>query len=240
MAGGLLNIVSYGNQNVYLNGNPSKTFFKTVYKKYTNFGLQKFRTDFNGLRNLRMNEPSKFTFKMKRYAELLMDTYLVVTLPTIWSPIYPPQDCSGDWVPYEFKWIDNLGTQMIDEVNITVGGQLLNRYTGSYFLALIQRDFTGSKKNLYEYGFNRPIYSSEKAVQSYINSREFQDEHAYIAVVVNKDDASEGQVHLTDSLEQPLVKIKEAALLMDNISYFWHKEEKYSLARDQLVPFDEG
>jgi hypothetical protein len=97
-----------------------------------------------------------------------------------------------------------------------------------------------SKKNLYEYGFNRPIYSSEKAVQSYINSREFQDEHAYIAVVVNKDDASEGQVHLTDSLEQPLVKIKEAALLMDNISYFWHKEEKYSLARDQLVPFDEG
>ena len=70
-----------------------------------------------------------------------------------------------------------------------------------------------SKKNLYEYGFNRPIYSSEKAVQSYINSREFQDEHAYIAVVVNKDDASEGQVHLTDSLEQPLVKIKLKILI---------------------------
>jgi hypothetical protein len=97
-----------------------------------------------------------------------------------------------------------------------------------------------SKKNLYEYGFNRPIYLSEKAVQSYINSREFKDEHAYIAVVVNKDDASEGQAHLTDSLEQPLIKIKEAALLMDNISYFWHREEKYSLTRDQLVPFDEG
>ena len=91
MAGGLLNIVSYGNQNVYLNGNPSKTFFKTTYKKYTNFGLQKFRTDFDGLRNLRMTESSNFTFRMKRYAELLMDTYLVVTLPTIWSPIYPPQ-----------------------------------------------------------------------------------------------------------------------------------------------------
>lgn len=97
-----------------------------------------------------------------------------------------------------------------------------------------------SEKNLYEYGFNRPIYSSEKAVQSYINSRKFKDEHAYVAVVVNKDDVSEGQAHLTDSLEQPLIKIKEAALLMDNISYFWHKEEKYSLVRDQLVPFDGG
>ena len=151
MAGGLLNIVAYGNQNVYLNGNPSKTFFKTTYKKYTNFGLQKFRTDFDGLRALRMTESSKFTFRMKRYAELLLDTYLVVQLPTIWSPIYPPQqDCSSNWAPYEFKWIDNLGTQMIEEVEISVGGQTLNRYSGAYLLAMVQRDFSNVKKDLYD------------------------------------------------------------------------------------------
>ena len=150
MPGGLLNIVAYGNQNVYLNGNPSKTFFKTTYKKYTNFGLQKFRIDFDGLRNLRMTESSKFTFRMKRYAELLMDTYLVVNLPTIWSPIYPPQDCSTNWAPYEFKWIDNLGTQMIEEIEISVGGQTLNRYSGAYLLAMMQRDFTTEKMALYD------------------------------------------------------------------------------------------
>jgi len=150
MAGGLLNIVSYGNQNVFLNGNPSKTFFKTTYKKYTNFGLQKFRTDFDGLRNLRMSESSNFTFRIKRYAELLMDTYLVVTLPTIWSPIYPPQNCTDNWAPYEFKWIDNLGTLMIEEIEISVGGQVLNRYTGAYLQALIERDFTLSKRLLYD------------------------------------------------------------------------------------------
>jgi len=150
MPGGLLNIVAYGNQNVYLNGNPSKTFFKTTYKKYTNFGLQKFRIDFDGLRNLRMTESSKFTFRMKRYAELLMDTYLVVNLPTIWSPIYPPQDCSSNWAPYEFKWIDNLGTQMIEEIEISVGGQTLNRYSGAYLLAMMQRDFTTEKMALYD------------------------------------------------------------------------------------------
>ena len=60
MTGGLLNIVSYGNQNVILNSNPKKSFFKTTYAKYTNFGLQKFRIDFNGLRNLRMSEESRF------------------------------------------------------------------------------------------------------------------------------------------------------------------------------------
>jgi len=40
MAGGLLNLVAYGNKNVIVNGNPSKTFFKTTYAKYKNFGLQ--------------------------------------------------------------------------------------------------------------------------------------------------------------------------------------------------------
>ena len=150
MPGGLLNIVAFGNQNVYLNGNPSKTFFKTTYKKYTNFGLQKFRIDFDGQRSLRITESSKFTFRMKRYAELLMDTYLVVQLPTIWSPIYPPRDCSGTWVPYDFKWIDNLGTQMIEEIEITVGGQTLNKYSGSYLLAMLERDFTTDKKDLYD------------------------------------------------------------------------------------------
>ena len=42
MAGGLLNIVSVGNNNVILTGNPTKTFFNVTYSKYTNFGLQNF------------------------------------------------------------------------------------------------------------------------------------------------------------------------------------------------------
>jgi hypothetical protein len=150
MTGGLLNIVSYGNQNIILNSNPKKSFFKTTYAKYTNFGLQKFRIDFNGLRNLRMSEESRFTFTVPRYAELLMDTYIVVTLPTIWSPIYPPLSCDDAWRPYEFRWIENLGTQMIKEVVFSVGGQILQRVTGKYLLAMVQRDFNDTKRILYD------------------------------------------------------------------------------------------
>lgn len=152
MPGGLLNIVSYGNQNVILNGNPSKTLFKCTYSKYTNFGLQKFRLDFDGSRSLRLNETSKFTFKVQRYAELLMDTYLVVTLPHIWSPIIPPTTCEevgGQWRPYEFKWIENLGTQMINQVTFSVGGQIIQQYTGQYLYNLVERDFSDAKKALY-------------------------------------------------------------------------------------------
>ena len=150
MPGGLLNLIAYGNQNIILNGNPSKTLFKCKYAKYTNFGLQKFRTDFEGLRTLRLNESSNFKFKISRYAELLMDTYLVVSLPNIWSPILPP-DCvsRGQWRPYEFKWIKNLGSQMITEVRFTIGGQIIQKFSGQYLQNLVERDFRETKKHLY-------------------------------------------------------------------------------------------
>lgn len=40
MAGGLLQLVAYGAQDVYLTGNPSITFFQAVYKRHTNFALE--------------------------------------------------------------------------------------------------------------------------------------------------------------------------------------------------------
>jgi len=150
MPGGLLNIISEGNNNVILTGSPTKTFFNITYSKYTNFGLQKFRLDYEGSRDLRLTEDSVFKFKVKRYAELLMDTYLVVTLPDIWSPIYQPCSSTGfKWAPYEFKWIRDLGSHMIREVSITCGGLTLQKYTGEYFAAMVDRDFTAEKKQLY-------------------------------------------------------------------------------------------
>ncbi len=150
MAGGLLNIVSTGNNNLFLTGNPVKSFFKVTYAKYTNFGLQKFRIDYNGLRELRPSEDSIFTFKMPRYAELLMDTYIVVTIPDIWSPIHSPvTETSDRWAPYEFKWIENLGTHMIKEITINCGGLMLQRYSGDYLHTMMERDFTEEKKKLF-------------------------------------------------------------------------------------------
>ena len=110
MAGGLLSLVSQGQQSVLLYGNPSKTFFKTTYAKTTNFGLQKFRIDYEGAKTLNLTEESTFMFKVPRYADLLMDTYITLDLPNIWSPIFPPTDeTENEWAPYEFKWIENLG-----------------------------------------------------------------------------------------------------------------------------------
>lgn len=161
MPGGMLNLESEGNANIMLNGNPSKSFFKTTYHRYTNFGLQKFRLDFEGSKSLRLSEESTFTFKVKRYADLLMDCYVSIALPHIWSPILPPQPITEQtisqglgnveqWAPYEFKWIEHLGAKMISKVTITCGNYTLQEFSGDYLLASVQRDFSADKKALFD------------------------------------------------------------------------------------------
>ena len=112
---------------------------------------KKFRIDYEGLRTLRLTEDSKFTFKIPRYAELLMDSYLVISLPNIWSPIYPPQTDDDVWVPYEFRWIEDIGNMIIKEVTIRVGGQILQKFSGNYLHVLSSRDFHFEKKNIYNH-----------------------------------------------------------------------------------------
>lgn len=139
MPGGLLNLVAYGSENIILNENPSKTFFKSVYKKYTNFGLQTFRLDHTGTNHIQENVKSTFKFKVKRYGDLLHDTHLCITLPDIYGS-GPLKDGNIDHdKKYNFKWIKDLGYNLIDEVSITIGGQLINKYSGEYLLMLQQQ-----------------------------------------------------------------------------------------------------
>ena len=157
MAGGLLNLVAIGQQNIILNGNPQKTYWKTTYKKYTNWGKQNFRLDYTGTPTLSLTTESTFTFSVKRYADLLMDCYISIQLPNIWSPIMPPHAITNpdgsitytDWTPYEFKWIENLGAQIISRISITCGNQILQQYSGQYILASVLRDYSDVKKSLF-------------------------------------------------------------------------------------------
>lgn len=151
MPGGLLNIIAFGSSNIILNGNPSKTFFKTTYAKYTNFGIQKFRIDQNSNQNLDLINDSIFVFKMPRHAELLMESYLSITLPDIWSTIIPPSLINDFWKPYHFKWVEHLGTTMIKNIRIMIGTQLIQEYTGDYMRCMVERDFSDEQKKQFDY-----------------------------------------------------------------------------------------
>lgn len=182
MTGGLMNLTAQGNENIILNGNPKKTFFKATYNKHTNFGLQKFRIDFEGNRVLDYNSPTVLDFKIPRYADMLHDTYICINLPDIYSPIkYLDTPIDGNQlVPYEFKWIQEIGAYMIREIEIHSGGVCLSRYSGEYLSCLKERDYTKEKKELWNKmtgnipELHSPEYSNGR-VNIYPNSQFLND-----------------------------------------------------------------
>jgi hypothetical protein len=148
MAGGLLNIIFSSPEDNLIYGNPDKTLFKSVYKRITKFGRQKFRIDHEGTRTLRYDTFTEMRFKIPRYAELLSDTYLMVDIPHIWSSFY--KDASDNIIEYGFKWARNLGTALIEEVELTANGTLLAKYSGEYFMQRAYRDYEKGQLELWK------------------------------------------------------------------------------------------
>ena len=43
-----MQLVAYGAQDIYLTGQPQITFFKSVYRRHTNFAMESIHQTFNG------------------------------------------------------------------------------------------------------------------------------------------------------------------------------------------------
>lgn len=141
MPGGLLQLVGTGAQNELVNGNPSMTHFRSVYRRHTNFAMEQVRLTMTAS-NLEFVTTSTRTLscKVERIANLLHDCYLVLTIPDIWSPLkfvgsvtWPPgYDIRSNSIGYEFQWVRNLGYNLIDSVELTMNGQVIQRMSGEW------------------------------------------------------------------------------------------------------------
>ena len=141
MPGGLLQLVATGAQNELVNGTPSMTHFRAVYRRHTNFALEQIRMPFT-TSNLEFatTQTRTISCRVDRYAQLLHDCYLVLTLPDIWSPLKsigaspPPAgyDPRSNAIGYEFQWIKNIGYNLIDHVDIVMNGQVIQRLRGEW------------------------------------------------------------------------------------------------------------
>lgn len=142
MPGGLLQLVGVGAQNELVNGNPSMTHFRAVYRRHTNFAMESIRMTF-ATANLEFSTTGTRTIscRIDRYAQLLHDTYLILTLPDIWSPLrsvgtlppgYGATASSSNSIGFEFQWIKNIGYNMIDHVDLVMNGQVIQRLRGEW------------------------------------------------------------------------------------------------------------
>lgn len=134
MGGGLMQLVAYGAQDIYLTGNPKITFFKVVYRRHTNFALESIEQTFNGT----VDFGRKVSCSVSRNGDLIHKVYLQVELPSV--------DPSGG----NFNWVENIGHVLIDEVTIEVGGQTIDRHYGEWLTIWNELTQTSEKANGYD------------------------------------------------------------------------------------------
>ena len=107
MGGGLLQLVAYGAQDVYLTGNPQITFFKVVYRRHTNFSIESIQQTFNG----NAKEGNRVTCQISRNGDLVHKLYVV--FDTVEATKTDARKC-------------------IKKVEVEIGGQLIDRQYGDW------------------------------------------------------------------------------------------------------------
>lgn len=108
MGGGLMQLVAYGAQDVYLTGNPQITFFKVVYRRHTNFSMESIRQTFNGT----VASGAKVTATISRNGDLIHRMYVQAGIKNA--------DEAG--VPV------NAGHRLLKEVEVEIGGQKIDKH----------------------------------------------------------------------------------------------------------------
>jgi len=128
MGGGLMQLVAYGAQDIYLTGNPQITFFKVVYRRHTNFSMEAIEQTFTGAAAF----GSSVTATISRNGDLVSRLYIEHTI-------------TGSEAA---DWASNYGHALIKESEIEIGGQRIDKHTGMWltvYSELTEPNFTGER-----------------------------------------------------------------------------------------------
>ncbi|AGE53497.1 major capsid protein VP54 [Acanthocystis turfacea Chlorella virus GM0701.1] len=110
MAGGLSQLVAYGAQDVYLTGNPQITFFKTVYRRYTNFAVESIQQTINGS----VAFGNKVSTQISRNGDLITDIVVEFVLSSVGPTFY-------------------CAEQLLQDVELEIGGQRIDKHYNDWF-----------------------------------------------------------------------------------------------------------
>jgi len=122
MPGGFLQITTYQQDGGdFTNYQPKITFFKSVYKKFTNFSIENVSVQFN--RNIEPDweKPMDYYSRIDNIGHLLCNIYLKVDIPTVL------QD-----EKLQLKWINNLGIHIIDKIQLIIGGEIIQEFSSDW------------------------------------------------------------------------------------------------------------
>lgn len=144
MGGGLMQLVAYGAQDIYLTGNPQITFWKITYRRYTNFAIESIEQTFNGQADF----GRRAHCTLSRNGDLVYRTYLQLTLPEINQQMGSGYGSSAS-TPVYARWLDFPGEQIIAQVDVEIGGQRIDRQYGDWMHIWNQLTMTAEQQSGY-------------------------------------------------------------------------------------------
>ena len=112
MAGGLMQLVAYGAQDVYLTGNPEVTFYQAKYKRHTNFAMENIEQTVNGT----AANSGRVSVTVARNGDLVGDMYLELESAIATTATAEAGDCN--WV----------AERAISSVELSIGGQRIDKH----------------------------------------------------------------------------------------------------------------
>lgn len=138
MAGGLMQLVAYGAQDVYLTGNPQITFFKVVYRRHTNFSMEVIEQNMSGSPGFGRT----VSVTVLRNGDLATKLYLKVIVDKV------VEETDGEG--YKFAWVRRLGHEIIKSVKIQIGGADIDKHYSTWLDVWYELTHTSEQERGYK------------------------------------------------------------------------------------------
>jgi len=135
MAGGLMQLVAYGAQDVYLTGNPKVTFFQAVYKRHTNFAMENIEQTVNGT----AGPSGRVSVTIARNGDLIADMYVEMKAKTTLAATTRSDTYDACWV----------AERAIKDVELSIGGQRIDKHYQRWWRLYSELYLDASKKQTY-------------------------------------------------------------------------------------------
>ena len=134
MGGGLMQLVAYGAQDIYLTGNPQITFFKVVYRRHTNFSMEAIEQTLNGTPEFDGNVDCTIS----RNGDLIHKMYVEFNVGEVLGNTAAAVHA-------------NVGHTILKEMELEIGGQRIDKHYSHWLTTwneLTDHNPTGSKMTL--------------------------------------------------------------------------------------------
>jgi hypothetical protein len=118
MGGGLIQLVAYGAQDVYLTGNPQITFFKVAYRRHTNFAIEAIEQTFNGSSSF----GSRVTCQITRNGDLINRVYFTGTITNT------NLEAAAGSLNKPIALVPYFGLKLLKTIELEIGGQRIDKH----------------------------------------------------------------------------------------------------------------